>query len=534
MDNRASGVLLHMTSLPGDYGIGTLGRAAFSFCDQLASMGFSHWQVLPLGHTHGGNSPYTCFSAFAGNPLLIDLELLVQQGLLDAHALQKAPAACTHNVDYAWVQAHTLPLLRQAFARADDTHHAAVRAFARRNPWLSGYASFMAQHTLREGMPWPRWPSACELNRETLAPERRFWTFVQWLFFEQWHALKSYANARGIRLIGDMPIYPDHQSADVWAHPGEFLLDETHRPTLVAGVPPDYFCADGQLWGNVLYNWEAMRQNDYAWWLARIGHSRRLYDLVRIDHFRAFSAFWAVRPHAKTARNGRWVPGPRMDLFEKVTQTFGTGGIIAEDLGVITPDVAAFVKATGFPGMRVLQFAFDGDDSPHLPHNHTANTVAYSGTHDNNTLLGWLWEAAPSQRANALSYCHFVEEGQGPGGDWGGGGQGSGGDWGTDGNPDTGGNWRGRGVGGSWSIRGDWGVGGPRAPGVRALLRGLWQSPAELVIVPIQDLLGYGGDTRMNIPGTPEGNWRFRVTADALAEIDTQGMLRLNHVYHRG
>ncbi|MEG0378766.1 MAG: 4-alpha-glucanotransferase, partial [Eubacterium sp.] len=318
--------------------------------------------------------------------------------------------------------------------------------------------------------------------------------FLQYFFFTQWQDLKKYANNLGIEIIGDMPIYVSLESADVWSHSSSFDLDEDGHPLHVAGVPPDYFCNDGQLWGNPLYNWEVMRNKDYKWWINRIGHSLELYNAVRIDHFRAFSAYWAVNANAVTAREGCWVKGPGMDFFNAIFTAFSfkSPQIIAEDLGVMDDGVIGLLKETGLPGMRVLQFAFiEEEDNIHLPHNYEKNCIAYTGTHDNNTLLGYLWELSPHLRDYALKYVNYK------------------------GNEE------------------DWQVGGSKSESCRAFVRALWQSAANVVIVPIQDLCGFGGDTKMNSPGIADGNWAFRITAEALSQIDTNFIKEMNLLYKR-
>ncbi|MGN1097472.1 MAG: 4-alpha-glucanotransferase, partial [Clostridia bacterium] len=346
---------------------------------------------------------------------------------------------------------------------------------------------------MRAWTEWPedirlRRPEALERCRAELSEDIRLFTYIQYLFFRQWEDLRSYARERGVGIIGDLPIYVAMDSADVWADPRAFQLDERNVPAEVAGVPPDYFTADGQLWGNPLYDWDAMKKDGYSWWVRRIENSLRLYDAVRIDHFRGFSAYWEV-PVDKSAKFGEWKKGPGMDLFSTLAKAHPNAAIIAEDLGDIDDDVIKLVKDSGFPGMGVMQFAYISDeDNPHLPHNYTKNTVAYTGTHDNNTILGWLWESNPGSRQYALDYCGFT---------------------------------------------GDWGVGGPESPVIRCILRTLWRSGAAVTIVPIQDLCGFGGDCRMNKPGVADGNWNFRVTKEALDSIDAAGIRGITELYRR-
>ena len=499
---RSSGMLAHITSLPGPYGIGSFGKSARDFIDLLSAMGMRYWQLLPLGTVDAFNSPYKSFSAFAGNPLFIDLDSLAAQDLLTPEELNEVRVADPYQVDYTFLNTTRLPLLKKAFDRADNTLRQQINHFLdTQKSWLPDYALYMTLRDVYSGKDWYDWPDedlkyhhpqAVKNAADTYAEAVDFQIFLQYLFFTQWQSLKNYANAAGIKIIGDMPIYLSLESADVWAHRRFFDLDDAGNPKHVAGVPPDYFSHDGQLWGNPLYRWDILKKENYSWWIDRITHALTLYDAVRIDHFRGLSAYWSVPADAKTAREGKWVPGPGTDLFDQVTKTFGdkTPHIIAEDLGIIDDGVLELLKATGFPGMRVLQFGFiDDSDNLHLPHNYPQNCLAYTGTHDNNTLLGYLWELLPHQRDQALAYVHF--EG------------------------------------------GDWKNGGPESASCRAFIRTLWQSPAAVTIIPLQDLLGFGSDTKMNSPGSAEGNWRFRVSQEALDAIDRQWMRALNKTYYR-
>lgn len=500
MFQRIAGVLMHISCLPGGYGIGTLGQEARDFAALLARMGCSAWQVLPMSPPALGDSPYTSTSAFAGNPYLIDPDLLMRQGLLTSAEVELARDPTPgYAVDYEFL-ARTRPvLLRQAHAACTPDLRREVEAFAARQPWLMDYALFTVLKEHFEGLPWWEWPdealrlhqpAALALAQQDYAEEIHYHCFVQYLFFSQWQALKEAVNALGIGLIGDMPIYVALDSVDAWSHSELFDLDARHLPRSVAGVPPDYFAADGQLWGNPLYDWDAMERTGYAWWVSRIGWALDSFDAVRIDHFRGFAAYWAVPATAKTAREGAWLPGPGMKLFRALERAYPQAAVIAEDLGDVDASVHALREAAGFPGMAVLQFAFQGDEhSPHLPHNIAPNTIAYTGTHDNNTTLGWLWEISPAERQDALCYAGY--DGQ------------------------------------------QWGEGGPRSKSVRAMLRMLYQSPARVAMAPIQDFLGYGADTRMNIPGVAEGNWRFRVTPQALSSLDVEGIQSLIQTYRR-
>ncbi len=474
---RASGILMHATSLPGEYSIGSFGKEAKAFIDLLSDCGFSYWQVLPFCMADGYNSPYQSYSAFGGNPYLIDLPTLCKAGLLTneelASAKQKSPYLC----EYDRLSVERLPLLRLAASRVSN--RAPIKDFLDSQKELADAARFLALREKNGGKPWQEWtisvPDADELF---------FWEFVQYEFFRQWQQIKSYANEKGILIIGDVPIYVSQDSCDVWANPEQFQLDRNNRPTSVAGVPPDYFSEDGQLWRNPLYNWKQMKKDGFAWWCRRIEYMLTLFDGVRIDHFRAFASYWSVPADAETAREGKWVKGPSRALVDKLRAVAGDRLIIAEDLGDITPDVISLLQYSKLPGMRVLQFAFLGDpNTPHLPHNYPKNCVAYSGTHDNNTLLGYVWECDPETRRRMFSYCNYAGE--------------------------------------------DW------SEGCVALLKTMLASHADTVIFPIQDLLVYGADTRMNTPGRANGNWSFRLTREQLDTINKQKTKDLLSLYGR-
>jgi 4-alpha-glucanotransferase len=477
--SRASGILLHPTSLPGPYGIGDLGPAAYQFVDFLVAAGQTYWQILPLGPTGYGDSPYQTFSAFAGNPLLISPKLLVEDGFLPPTALDHAPPFPAARVEYGPVIDYKKQLLEQAFVffeeHAAPVRRAAVERFATAQQlWLDDFALFMALKEAHDGAPWTQWesdiaarqPAALAGQRQRLEREIRRHIFVQYLFFRQWTALKEYVSQRGIRLIGDAPIFAAHDSADCWAQRELFHLAPDGRPTLVAGVPPDYFSATGQLWGNPLYRWDVLAATGYAWWIDRLRTALSLVDVLRLDHFRGFAGYWAIPGDAPTAETGTWEPGPGADFFTALQDALGSLPFIAEDLGVITPDVVALRERFGFPGMKVLQFAFDGDaTSPHLPHNYIPHCVVYTGTHDNDTTAGWLTTAPRRVRTHALAY--MASDGANP----------------------------------AWD-----------------LIRLASASVAETAIVPLQDLLGLGSEARMNRPGQSGGNWRWRYTADMLTE----------------
>lgn len=496
---RRSGVLMHISSLPSDYGIGVFDKNCLQFAHFLKDMGFSYWQVLPFNPVDEANSPYCSESAFAGNILFIDPEGLRGMGLV--HAQEVAANrydGSPYTADYAFAREKRTALLRQAFARIDDETREAVRQFEAKNAWLTDYAFYSAVKEANGGKPWYEWEpetahygTFMKKHREKYAPAAEFYKFCQYIFYLQWQKVKSAVNKLGISIIGDMPIYVSMDSADVWAHTDLFLLDEkTLKPQKIAGVPPDYFSEDGQLWGNPLYNWEKMEEDGFSWWVDRLSAALTAYDAVRIDHFRAFASFWAVPADAKTARDGAWEKGPGMRLFSAVFQKFPELPVIAEDLGAFGNDVITLLKETGFPGMKVIQFGFEpGADSAHLPHNTEKNSVSYVGTHDNNTLLGWLWEADERERRFALDYVGF---------------------------------------------EGDrWGEGGYRSASCRKIIEAVWRSAANTAIISFQDLCGFGSDARMNIPGVGEKNWRYRTTKETIEQVDKPYYLHLNHLFSR-
>jgi 4-alpha-glucanotransferase len=468
LDSRRSGVLLHPTSLPGPLGCGDLGPEAYHFVDWLATARQSLWQVLPLNPVGPGNSPYQSVSTFAGSPLLVDVASLARRGWLDA-----APDAGfdSGRSDYARAAPARMALLREAWQgfsrRADEADRQALTEFrAQQNHWLADYALFMTLDE-RHGMPWNRWPAefarrdatALRRLREEAADGIGFWSFVQWQFMEQWQRLRRHAHQRGVHIIGDAPIFVAHHSADVWANAAQYLLDANGEPTVVAGVPPDYFSATGQRWGNPLYDWDAMRADNYAWWRQRLAHVLRCFDAVRLDHFRGFESYWEVPAEEEHAVNGHWRAGPGRAFFDSLHAQLGPLPLIAEDLGTITPAVHELRIACGFPGMRVLQFAF-GDDAanPYLPHNYVPQTVAYTGTHDNDTTAGW-WEQLDSTRREAVR----------------------------------------RYLGPQPEQRIHW-----------SMMRAVSQSVAQTAIYPFQDVLGLGSADRMNVPAHSRGCWEWR------------------------
>jgi 4-alpha-glucanotransferase len=504
LKNRSSGVLMHISSLPGDFGIGTLGWEAQNFVDLLAQMEFSYWQILPTGPIDSCFSPYKSTSAFAGNPLFIDLDLLHQWGLLTASELLTFHATDSpHSVHYPHLIENRNRVFKLAYSRLTSNHKNEMAKFCSANQdWLPDFCLYTVLSQIYEENDWTKWGNRELIHRNKTAlleaqikysDEINFQIFLQFAYAKQWAALKKYANSRGIKIIGDMPIYVAHTSADVWCHPELFQLDNSGNPTAVAGVPPDYFSKDGQLWGNPLYRWDVMKSNQYAWWMQRIKKALDQYDTVRIDHFRAFSAFWSVPAAATTAKNGQWHPGPGMDFFDQLFHSFTNPSIIAEDLGVQDQSLVSLLTETGFPGMRIMEFAFiDNFNNIHLPHNYTANTVAYSGTHDNSTLLGTFFDYTPEQRKYAFDYCGYQEQ---------------------------------------WDNQ--WQIGGYESTSCQAFIRTLFQSSAGLVILPIQDLCGFGNDTRMNEPGTTKNNWLFRMTKEGLSQIHWRWYKYLNQLFLR-
>ena len=601
---RKSGVLMNISSLPGPFGIGVFGEEAGAFAQKLKAMGFSYWQILPLGTLDRGNSPYCGDSAFAGNELYVDPRELRKDGLLSFEDVEKAyyrgsPFTC----DYEYVRNAKNELLRKAFAAYKNDPPAGMReefsVFLKEEPWAITYAAYRATKDKNQGRPWYEWPgeyvenpsevvgnlmangdkaaaivgnigenggkgpenselsgsqptkaggaekitvgnfanyvgnspdnvgnpvenvgkvpaavgnpaenvgnnaafvgssspsgsAARELFTEQDRANAEYYAFAQFLFARQWKKLKAFINEAGIKIIGDMPLYVAYDSCDVWAFRDLFCLENDGRTLSgVAGVPPDYFSEEGQLWGNPLYDWEAMEKDGYSWWKLRVSAAMKCYDVLRIDHFRGLASFWRIPGGERSAVRGEWRKGPGTKLFEslKSAGVYGEGQIIAEDLGVFGEDVEELLEATGFAGMKVVQFGFDGSrDSLNLPHKYAENTVAYTGTHDNNTLLGWLYEAAPEERAYALDYCGF---------------------------------------------KGDWTVGGREAPSVRAVIETVMRTASKLVIIPLQDLCGFGRDARMNIPGEPAGNWRYRADKETIDNIDAAYFYGINRLFSR-
>ena len=476
---RKSGVLLHVSSLWGDYSCGSFGKEAKEFVDFLETCGFSFWQVLPFGLVDECNSPYKSYSTFGGNPYFVDLKTLNDKGLLTSEELSVSTQSTPYSCEFDKLSSERVVLLINASKRLNDEYKLKVNSFIDSNKHLSDFCRFMALKYANNNAEWTEW-TVTEINKEV----EFGWRFIQYEFFTQWKEIKEYANKKGIKIIGDIPIYVSFDSSDVYFNKSLFLMDSNNKLTDVAGVPPDYFAVDGQLWGNPLYDWEQMEKEGFRWWKDRISAALELFDGVRIDHFRAFESFWAVPGTEKTARNGKWVKGPGMKLINAIKSVSEDKLIIAEDLGDITKEVVELVEESGFPGMRVFQFGFLGGETPHKPHNYINNSVAYSGTHDNNTLLGYLWETPQDIKTDVMNYCSCPAE--------------------------------------MWNEK-----------GCDAIIKTIMASNAGLAIFPIQDLLGYGNDTRLNVPGRAEGNWLYRITKEQLNLIDKNKYNYLNRLYGR-
>ncbi len=489
---RSSGILMHISSLPGPYGIGTMGAQAFAFVDFLKQAGQRYWQILPLTPTGYGDSPYQSCSAYAGSHYLIDLDLLVSDGLLypeepkNIHWCDREEKA-----DFGLLYNHRLPLLRLAYSRFRDTDGSFQTFLAESEGWLPDFGLFMALKDRHGGKPWYQWEAPLKLRQpealfqasQELAEEIRFYGFVQYLFFKQWNALHRYAAENGIAIIGDVPIYVPLDSVEVWKEPQYFQLDENRDPVAVAGCPPDAFTADGQLWGNPLYRWDVLKEEGYGWWLRRLAAAGKLYDVIRIDHFRGFESYWSIPAGDTTARNGHWVKGPDMDFVNALKQGLPDLKFIAEDLGYLTQEVRDLRDGSGFPGMKVLQFAFDPKEpSNYLPHTYTQNSVCYTGTHDNLTMQQWFAEAEPEAVAFAREYMHLDEN--------------EGYVWGT--------------------------------------IRTAFASVSDTVIVPIQDFLSFGAESRMNFPGTlSDCNWTWRAKCAKIYGTMANRILSLTRLYGR-
>lgn len=493
---RCAGILLHPTCFPGPYGIGDLGPSAFRWIDWLAATGCKLWQILPLGPTGYGDSPYQCFSAFAGNPYLISPDLLLAERFLAAEDLEDMPEWNARQVDFGTLYEWKPALLAKAYDRfvalKSQQIQNEIETFKSNNDyWLGDYALFMALKEAHGGGAWGGWPLELrQRNPKVIAKARNTYKdqiqrhiFQQYLFFKQWISLKAYANERGVKIIGDIPIFVAMDSSDVWSHPDLFFLDDMGNPTVVAGVPPDYFSPTGQLWGNPLYRWKVHRDLGYQWWLERIRFTLKTVDIVRIDHFRGFAGYWEIPGDAPTAERGRWVKGPGTDFFKVVKSTFGDLPILAEDLGEITPDVIALRDQFALPGMKILQFAFSGPDNPFLPHQFTRNSVVYTGTHDNDTACGWYESAPEEEREFARRY-----------------------------------------FGRSWESPKDF---------TWYMIRAAWSSVSNFALAPMQDLLLLGTEARFNFPSRLGGNWDWRIIDYDLSEDLKNKIKEMNWLYQR-
>jgi 4-alpha-glucanotransferase len=498
MKNRGSGILLHLTSLPSPYGIGDLGPWAYRFADFLAQGKQSYWQVLPLNPTDpvSGNSPYSSFSAFAGNILLISPDLLKESGLLHGAETSNIPSFPNERCDYSSVIPYKIGLLCRAYERfkTNGNERSLYDEFCNKNKaWLDHFALFVVVKKDQNGKAWAEWekglrdknPKEMDRMKKEFHDELEREKFLQYLFFKQWLSLKKYCNDKGIELIGDIPIYVNYDSVDVWTHPELFKLDKDKKPTFVAGVPPDYFSKTGQLWGNPIYRWDILKKTGYRWWFQRIGHNLLLFDALRLDHFRGFVGFWEVPSTEETAIHGKWVKAPAIDFFTALLKKFPAHSIIAEDLGVITPDVKEVMNRFGLPGMRILQFAFGEDcpTHPYLPHNYMPNTLVYTGTHDNNTIRGWFENEATSDDKKRL--FRYV----------------------------------GREI--------------PPEECPKELHRLAMMSVANTVIVPVQDLLDLGEEAKMNRPSVAHGNWEWRLLPDQLSASCAERLREMTTIYGR-
>ena len=497
MMKRTAGILLPISSLPSRYGIGCFSKSAYNFVDWLKEAGQTYWQILPLGPTSYGDSPYQSFSTFAGNPYFISLEALIAEGVLTEEECAAADFGdLAGDIDYEKLYRNRYPLLRKAYERSKVSENLDYLRFVEENQWwLSDYALFMAVKDRFGGVEWTqwaedirlRWGFAMDYYRRELYFEIEFQQYMQFKFFEQWYALKEYANRKGICLIGDIPIYVAMDSADTWAHPELFQLDEMNIPSAVAGCPPDGFSADGQLWGNPLYRWEYHKNTGYVWWISRLAYCFRLYDVVRIDHFRGFDEYYSIPYGAESAKVGHWEAGPKMELFRAVKQQLGWHEVIAEDLGYVTDSVRQLVSESGFPGMKVLEFAFDSRDSgsanDYLPHNYSENSVAYTGTHDNETIVGWFDSITAKEQAAAREYlCDFYT---------------------------------------------------PKERLYKSFIALVMRSNAKCCIVPMQDYLGYDNCCRMNTPSTVGKNWRWRLKKEELTKELQEEILGMTLRYGR-
>lgn len=492
--NRSSGIIMHIASLPGKYGIGTFGKEAYKFCDFLKKAGQRYWQVLPLGPTGFGDSPYQSFSAFAGNPYFIDFDLLNKEGLLERKDYETISfGENVIDIDYGLIFEERMKILRKAYENSKSKNIENLRLFEEEEYyWLEDYALYMAIKSHFDLKNWQTWdedirlrkPEAIDKYKELLSDEIKYWKFLQYEFYKQWKALKLHANSLDIEIIGDMPIYVAEDSADVWSNPEAFLLHKnTLKPLKVSGCPPDIFAETGQLWGNPIYDWNYMEKTDYKWWVDRIRQSLNLYDVLRIDHFKGFESYWSIPYGDPTAENGEWVKGPGIKVFKAIKDELGDVNIIAEDLGTLTEETIKLREDTGFPGMKILTFAFDTDNSnPFLPHNYDKNFIVYTGTHDNDTVRGWMEVTAPKDQVKkAIEYLQL--------------------------NKEEGYNW--------------------------GFIRGAWSSVADVSIAVMQDFLDLGNEARINLPSTLGSNWRWRVKEDAFTDELSKKIQGITKIYGR-
>ena len=500
---RVSGILLHPTSLPSNFGIGDLGKSAYNFVDFLKETGQSLWQVLPLGHISFGNSPYMCLSAFAGNPYMISPQKLVDDGYLDLPDIGQLPDFPSHRVDYGLVIDYKMNLFKKSFNKFKETTHPSdYYIFCEENSfWLEDYALFVSLKYVHDLQPWPMWkdgsakrdPERLVYWRKQLAEDIDFWKFVQYLFFKQWNDLKQYCEQKGISIIGDIPVYVAHDSAEVWANSDLFFLNDDGNPLVVSGVPPDYFSSTGQRWGNPIYCWEKMEERGFLWWIDRLKINFSMLDIVRLDHFRGFEAYWEISAEEPTAENGRWVKGPGIKLFDAVHNALDDVKMIAEDLGVITEEVDALRDELGYPGMRILQMAFGTDPkaSEYRPHNHIHNCAVYTASHDHNTTVGWFTAEPGSQSTQSVAEIEaeraLIKK-----------------------YLDTNGE----------KIHWD-------------MIRLAMSSVARICVIPLQDVLGLGTEARMNLPGTSKNNWEWRFNNDLITNEIKSKLLDLTTLYER-
>ncbi len=490
---RSAGILLHISSLPSPYGIGTLGKSAFDFVDFLEASGQSYWQVLPVGPTGYGDSPYQSFSVHAGNPYFIDLTALCNDGLIERQKCDKVDwGADSAHVDYEKLYNNRFKILKEAFINFSKKENFQFKKFITDNNfWLKDYSLYMAVKSYFNMRSWYDWPdieirsrkkSALKKYSEILAHEINFQKFLQYLFYSQWENLKKYANSHNVKIIGDIPIYVGLDSADTWTHPEIFWLDKNKKPVKVAGCPPDDFSAEGQLWGNPIYNWKILKQHGYNWWIDRMRTANKLFDVTRIDHFRGFDSYYVINFLEKNAINGEWMPGPGMDLFKKIRKKLGNIDIIAEDLGFLTPTVKKLLNDTGFPGMKILQFAFDPrEESDYLPHNYQQNSVVYTGTHDNDTIIGWFKNCPDEIIDHAQKYGNLSKK---EGYNWG-------------------------------------------------FIRLCYSSVSKIAIIPMQDFLGLDSTARINTPSTLGGNWTWRAISENFSQNLTAKIMQITKLYGR-